>query len=69
MSPLQAFEIFFIFAQVLRNGVEAVYALAKKPTDTQYKYVVGFTSIIIGFWFLVAIFDRANAQVHPIKLG
>lgn len=69
MSPLQAFEIFFLFAQILRNSVEAVYALAKKTTDTQYKYVVGFTSIIMGFWFLVAMFDRANPKIHPVQLG
>jgi hypothetical protein len=69
MSPLKVFEIFFIFAQILRNSVEAVYILAKKATDTQYKYVVGFTSIIMVFWFLFAMFDRLNAQIHLVKNG
>lgn len=69
MSPLQTFEIFFLFAQVLREGVEAIYALGGKPEDRQYKYVVGFTGIILALWFIVAIFERSKAQIHPVKLG
>lgn len=69
MSPLQAFEIFFLFAQVLRNSLEAIYKLADKSEDSQYKIAVGFASVIIALWFLVAIFERGNAKTHPVNLA
>ncbi len=67
MSPLQAFEIFFIIAQVIRNSVEASYALAKKVEGVEYKSVVGFCGIIITLWFLTALLERNN--IHPVSRG
>jgi hypothetical protein len=67
MSPLQAFEIFFIVAQVVRNSVEASYALAKKVEDVEYKSIVGFCGVIIALWFLTALLERNN--IHPISHG
>lgn len=68
MSPIQGFEVFFLFAQVVRESIEAIYALGGKPEDLQYKCIVGFTSIIVALWFLVAIFERANPKIHPVTL-
>lgn len=68
MSPMQGFEVFFLFAQVVRESTEAIYTLGGKPENHQYKYIIGFTSIIVAFWFLVAIFERVNPKIHPVKL-
>lgn len=67
MSPSQGFEIFFLITQVIRNSTEAFYALTQRIEDIQYKYIIGFSALIIAFWFLTALLDHDN--IHPISQG
>lgn len=67
MSPLQAFEVFFILAQIVRHSMESFYFLSNKKEDTAFRYTVGFGCLISAFWFVTAFLE--NDSVHPVSRG
>lgn len=70
MSPLHAFEVFFLLAQIMRHSTEAYYFLKHKTEDTEFRYVVGFGCLISAAWFIVAVLryssNHALSKNHPI---
>ena len=67
MSPLQAFEVFFILSQLIRHSMEAFYLLSKKVEDTPFRYTVGFGCVVSACWFLTSFLNRDN--IHPVSQG